>query len=130
MNKGSAAKWMELIQSGHYHLGDGWGLKSTAINWRVIPIQYSPAGILEEFLQSELLVLDWSETQYMNREGTSSFRISKDTQKRLRAKTDLFDVDSWFSGERKTEVKDYVNRIAIADTQQLIQYIEANYETF
>lgn len=123
MNKGSAFKWIALIQSGDYHLNDGHYLKWTPIPWISVQFPtYTPCGILEEFIQQGINELDWSGIWFLNKEKSSPFRVSKDTIVKCKAKTDLMCVDDYYiSSNQGRSWHEY-------DVTSTIEFISHNYE--
>lgn len=124
MNRGSALKWVELLRDVEkYPLHHEWELK---FDYRTVisdfqGIKYSPSGVLEEFIQQKLVrQKPWSgiESPWHESADGSIMVISADTRKRIKSKTDLEEVDTFFK-DNKNMTRD-----------ELINFITENYERF
>ena len=117
MNKGSALKWAELIESGQFRLNEGWSLKEDLLSTQGGGTTHSPCGVLEDFIQQGMTRAWNGEAHwYVSRDGYA-LTVSADTRKRVKAKTNLTCVDDWFLQNRAT-------------VSELLDYIRDNYEVF
>jgi hypothetical protein len=82
MKRGSALKWIELLQSGNYKFNDG-----SSLRWA--DNTFDGLGVLEDFVSNG----DWKLLShagcYANRDGSIGF-LSKYVKEKCKIKTDIF----------------------------------------
>jgi hypothetical protein len=111
MNKGSATKWAEALETGKYVMNDGIGL-------RYADNTFCVAGVLEDFASGgSSWKLSALECVYETMDG-SPHVISKDIKSRCKIKTDF------------AEVYDFHRQNAEQSPAFFAAWIMENYERF
>jgi hypothetical protein len=117
MNKGSAAKWCEMLLSGNYALNDGLGLRYSDNTFCI-------AGVLEDFASAQTWTLNESLCSYENADG-SPLSLSKNVLSRCKIKVNKTNPAETFS-----EVYEFHRQNPGRDVAFYADWINANYERF